>query len=121
MDRRTMTHSRITAPLVAALTLPLATSALAGFIEDSKGSLELRNFYINRDFRQEGGGQSKAEEWGQGFTARIESGFTEGTVGVGLDAIGELGVKLDSGRDRRGTGLLPFGPASKEPVDDYSE
>ncbi|QEY63578.1 OprD family porin [Metapseudomonas lalkuanensis] len=116
-----MPHSRTLAPLVATLTLPLATSALADFIEDSKGSLELRNHYINRDFRQDGAPQSKAEEWGQGFTARIESGFTEGTVGVGLDAIGELGVKLDASRDRRGTGLLPFGPVSKEPVDDYSE
>ncbi|MDH4584366.1 OprD family porin [Pseudomonas sp. BN415] len=116
-----MTHSRTTAPLLVALTLPFATSALAGFIEDSKGSLELRNHYINRDFRQEGAAQSKAEEWGQGFTARLESGFTEGSVGVGLDAIGELGVKLDSSRDHRGTGLLPFDPATKEPVDDYSE
>ena len=105
-----MTHSRTVAPLLAALTLPFATSALAGFIEDSKGSLELRNFYLNRDFRQAGAPQSKAEEWAQGFTARIESGFTEGTVGVGLDAIGELGVKLDSSPDRRGTGLLPFDP-----------
>nr|WP_277750117.1 OprD family porin [Pseudomonas alkylphenolica] len=94
---------------------------MAGFIEDSKGSLELRNHYLNRDFRQSGAPQAKAEEWGQGFTARLESGFTEGTVGVGLDAIGELGIKLDSSRDRRGTGLLPFGPTSHEPVDDYSE
>jgi hypothetical protein len=116
-----MNHSRTAAPLLAALALPFATSALAGFIEDSKGSLELRNHYINRDFRQEGAAQAKAEEWGQGFTARLESGFTEGTVGVGLDALGELGVKLDSSRDRRGTGLLPFGPADKEPADDYSE
>ncbi|WP_236211676.1 OprD family porin [Metapseudomonas otitidis] len=110
-----------TTPLLATLALPLATPALAGFVDDSKASLELRNHYINRDFRQHGAAQSKAEEWAQGFTARIESGFTEGTVGVGLDAIGQLGVKLDSSRDRRGTGLLPFGPTSKEPVDDYSE
>ncbi|WAG76791.1 OprD family porin [Metapseudomonas furukawaii] len=108
-----------TTPLIAALVLPFP--ALADFVEDSKASLELRNHYINRDFRQQGAAQSKAEEWAQGFTARIESGFTEGSVGVGLDAIGQLGVKLDSSRDRRGTGLLPFGPTGKEPVDDYSE
>ena len=107
--------------LFAALALPITPPALAGFVDDSKASLELRNHYLNRDFRQHGAAQSKAEEWAQGFTARIESGFTEGTVGVGLDAIGQLGVKLDSSRDRRGTGLLPFGPTSKQPVDDYSE
>ncbi|MGH8465959.1 MAG: OprD family porin, partial [Pseudomonas sp.] len=58
---------------------------------------------------------------GQGFTARLESGFTEGAVGVGLDAIGELGIKLDSSRDRRGTGLLAYGAESLEPEDTYSE
>ena len=31
-----------------------------------------------------------------------------------LDALGELGLKLDSSPDRRGTGLLPFGPNSHE-------
>jgi hypothetical protein len=113
--------ARQLACLFAAPCLLLASAAKADFIEDSKASLELRNFYLNRDFRQEGASQAKAEEWGQGFITRVESGFTEGTVGVGLDAIGELGIKLDSSRDRRGTGLLPFDPASKEPVDDYSE
>ncbi|WP_439889365.1 OprD family porin [Pseudomonas sp. MBLB4123] len=99
----------------------MASMAMAGVVDDSKASLELRNFYLNRDFRQESARQAKAAEWGQGFIARFESGFSEGPVGVGLDAIGELGIKLDSSRDRRGTGLLPFDPASKEPVDDYSE
>ena len=37
----------------------------------------------------------------------MQSGFTEGTVGVGLDALGMLGVKLDSGGGRAGTDLLP--------------
>lgn len=97
---------------VAASTLGLSLSqvANAAFIEDSKASVEARNFYFNRDFRQEGGnssnGQSKAEEWAQGFILRAESGYTEGTVGFGLDAIGMLGFKLDSGDGTAGTGLL---------------
>ena len=104
---------------LATLALPLP--AMADFVGDSHARLELRNHYINRDFRQSNAPQAKAEEWGQGFTARLESGFTEGPVGVGVDAMGQLGVKLDSSRDRRNTGLLPFGPNSHEPVDDYSE
>ncbi|MFZ2318928.1 MAG: OprD family outer membrane porin, partial [Pseudomonas sp.] len=36
----------------ACLTLP--NLAHADFIADSKASLELRNFYMNRDFRQDG-------------------------------------------------------------------
>jgi len=94
--------------------------AHADFIQDSKASLDLRNFYMNRDFRQSNAPQNKAEEWAQGFVLRLESGYTEGMVGFGVDALGELGVKLDSSRDRRGTGLLPFG-ASQQPEDSYSE
>ncbi|MGL5996245.1 MAG: OprD family porin [Pseudomonas proteolytica] len=95
-------------------------SAYAEFIQDSKASLDLRNFYMNRDFRQTNAPQNKADEWAQGFVLRLESGYTEGWVGFGVDALGELGVKLDSSRDRRGTGLLAYG-ASQQPVDNYSE
>jgi len=49
---------------------------------------------MNRDFRS-GTGQSKAEEWAQGFMLKMESGYTEGPIGFGVDAIGLLGVKLD--------------------------
>lgn len=101
--------------------LSTALSANAAFIEDSTASLTTRNFYLNRDFRQSGAAQAKAEEWTQGFIAQFNSGYSEGPIGFGVDALAELGIKLDSSRDRRGTGLLPFGPTSQEPVDDYSE
>ena len=91
---------------LAASALGTSTMASAAFIDDSKASVELRNFYMNRDFRQSGASQSKAEEWAQGFIMKVESGYTEGTVGFGVDAIGLLGVKLDSSPDRSGTGLL---------------
>lgn len=81
-------------------------SAHAAFIEDSSATLTTTNIYLNRDFR-EGSGQNKREEWGQGFLLDIQSGYTEGTVGFGLDALGMLGVKLDSGGGRTGTDLLP--------------
>lgn len=70
----------------------------AGFIEDSKASLGLRNFYINQDTRNADG--ATQEEWGQGFQFNYISGYTEGTVGFGVDALGLLGVKLDSGKGR---------------------
>ena len=108
--------------LLAGIALPLVCApAMAGFVEDSHAKIELRNHYINRDFRQDNAPQAKAEEWAQGFTAKLESGFTDGTLGFGVDAMGQLGIKLDSSRDRRGTGLLPYGRNSLEPADDYSE
>lgn len=116
----------------ACLTLP--NLAHADFIADSKASLELRNFYMNRDFRQDGSPalptvtgktpserRSKSEEWAQGFLMRYESGFTEGTVGVGVDTIGTLGVKLDSGRGTSGTGLLQVDRDTGEAQDSYGD
>ncbi len=91
---------------IAAIALGATNVASAAFIEDSKAAVELRNFYMNRDFRQSGATQSKAEEWAQGFILKMESGYTEGPVGFGLDAVGLLGVKLDSSPDRTGTGIL---------------
>src|SRR5690606_34817891 len=44
-----------------------------------------------------GTGVSKQNEWGQGFMLNYASGFTEGTVGFGVDALGLLGVRLDGG------------------------
>lgn len=108
-------------------TLAIPTMAQAAFIEDTKAGLELRNFYFNRDYRNDGGntastasGQSKSEAWAQGFLLRVESGYTEGTVGFGLDALGLLGVKLDGGAGRTGSGLMPDNYDSQTP-DDWSE
>lgn len=100
------------------LSLALPGFAEADFFEDSKADLEFRNFYFNSDFRQEGASQSKRDEWAQGLLLNVESGFTEGTLGFGVDAMGLLGLKLDSAPDRRNTGLLPVGD-DKAP-DDYS-
>lgn len=92
-----------------------------GFVEDSSLSLLARNFYFNRDFRDaDPGDQSYREEWGQGFMSYFESGFTQGTVGFGVDAHGLLGLKLDSGRGRSGTDLLPV-DSDDRAEDAYSE
>ncbi|MDI3358453.1 OprD family porin [Pseudomonas sp. UYIF39] len=88
------------------LSLLCAPAAQADFVADSKGSLEARNFYFNRDFRQDGS-RDKAEEWAQGFLLRMESGYTAGTFGFGLDVLGMAGFKLDSGGGTAGTNLLP--------------
>ena len=90
-----------------------------GFIDDSHATLQSSNFYLNRDFREDSG-ISKREEWAQGFVLDFRSGYTPGTVGFGLDAIGMLGLKLDSGPDRSGTGLLPVGHDGHAP-DQYSK
>ncbi|CAI8906717.1 Outer membrane OprD family porin [Pseudomonas sp. IT-196MI5] len=113
------------------LAMAVAVGALAqqanaaGFIEDSKATLGLRNFYINTDYR-DGTGPNKNEEWGQGFDLRFISGYTQGTVGFGIDAIGLLGVKLDSGGGTNGATATSYGgtvfpsKSNGEAVDDFS-
>ncbi len=95
------------APLALLLGQPMVQAQSDdGFLAGSTASLEMRNIYYNRDFR-EGTGQSKRDEWAQGFLLNLQSGYTRGPVGFGLDAQGLLGIKLDSSPDRTGTGLLP--------------
>ena len=92
-----------------------------GFVEDSSLSVLARNLYFSRDFRNvPAGEQSRVEEWGQGFIGTFSSGFTQGTVGFGVDAIGLGAIKLDSGKGRAGTGLFPKGSDGRA-QDSYGE
>jgi len=108
--------------IASALALAgVAPMSQAAFFEDSTATFETRNMYFNRDFRDgTSAQQSKRDEWAQGFMLNFESGYTEGTVGFGLDALGMLGVKLDSSPDRTDTGLLPTHDDGKA-ADEYSK
>lgn len=91
--------------LCASLLAPCASSVRAdGFLENSKGNLALRNYYFNDGNRSDGNDRI---EWAQGLLLDIRSGFTQGTVGFGIDSQALLGLKLDSSPAHAGTGLLP--------------
>lgn len=114
------------APLCALVCLaPILAfpgSAYADFLGDSSATLGLRNFYFNRDFRHDTAAQSKREEWAQGVMFNATSGYTQGSIGFGLDVYAALGIKLDSSDARAGTGLLPniFGDAGPGEYSDVS-
>ncbi|EJN27519.1 outer membrane porin, OprD family [Pseudomonas sp. GM78] len=95
--------------MLATLCCASHSAVYASFIDDAKGSLELRNFYFDRDFHGDSATQSRRAEWAQGFMLKLQSGFTPGPVGFGLDAVGMLGIKLDSSPDRSGTGFVASG------------
>lgn len=61
------------------------------------------------------------EELGLGLKAIYESGFTQGTVGVGVDVFGLQGIKLDSGGGRHGNNLFPTDGRSGKAQDNYSQ
>ncbi|MBX8488356.1 OprD family porin [Pseudomonas cichorii] len=72
----------------------------AGFVEDSKASVLARNFFSNSDNRSGADNPNYTQEWGQGFILDFRSGYTQGLVGFGVDALGMAGFRLDSGKGR---------------------
>ncbi|QAY89484.1 OprD family porin [Pseudomonas sp. ACM7] len=108
---RVMKWSMIALAVAAAASTQLATAApfvsdqaeAKGFVEDSKLNLNLRNYYFNRDNKNTNHDQ---KDWTQGFWANYSSGYTQGLVGVGVDAFGYLAVKLDGGDGTSGTGNM---------------
>lgn len=114
---------------IASVT-PLAAFAeeqKEGFIEGSTLTVLNRNFYMNRDHRKGESsptGNGYSEAWAHGIIGKFESGFTQGTFGVGVDAFAMLGIKLDTGDGRNGGrssfDVLPVDGDGKA-EDDYSK
>jgi hypothetical protein len=92
--------------VIPTLLLPINVWA-EGFVEDTSATLTLRNFFFERNFTAPGVTQSHAREWTQGFIFDLKSGFTQGTVGFGVDVLGKYAVKLDGGAGEYGALLLP--------------
>ncbi|CDF96464.1 MULTISPECIES: OprD family porin [unclassified Pseudomonas] len=111
--------TRLAHLLALGLGLSSTTALAAGFIDDSHGTLTLRNYYMDRDYKDDGA-KTAAREWAQGAIMNMESGFTPGALGFGVDARGLLGIKLDSSPDRSGTELLPVSSSDKRAADEYS-
>ncbi|WP_426112010.1 OprD family porin [Pseudomonas sp. DSP3-2-2] len=115
---------------VAALVLSFGSGQVAqassqsdavGFFDGTKLNIKARNMYMQRDNRASGATQNYGEEWGQGFIGTLESGFTQGTVGLGFDFIGLYGLKLDTGDGRTGGGTGLLEQDSNGAKDDYSK
>jgi imipenem/basic amino acid-specific outer membrane pore len=108
---RVMKWSMIALAVAAAASTQLATAApfvsdqseAKGFVEDAKLTETLKNYYFNRDNKNGGHDQ---KDWTQGFLGNFTSGYTQGTVGVGVDAFGYLAIKLDGGDGTSGTGNM---------------
>ncbi|QXH44048.1 OprD family porin [Pseudomonas xanthosomatis] len=102
------------------------TAQAGGFVEDSHAKVEARTVYFNRDFRDghssSSQGASKREEAAQGFILNFQSGYTHGPVGFGVDALGMLGLKLDSSPGDSNSGLLPSsGHDPRHSADQYAK
>ncbi len=92
----------ITLATAGSVLLAVPTLASAAFIEDSTANLGFRNLYMNQDTRHNDNTKANKtkEEWAQAIMLDYKSGFTEGTVGFGIDIYAATGIKLDSGPNR---------------------
>ena len=85
-----------TLALAVAFGVLAQQASAAGFIEDSKATVSSRTLYFNNDPRE--GTGNRNEETATGLKFDYLSGFTQGTVGFGVDVQALLGVHLDGGR-----------------------
>ncbi|GGJ81065.1 OprD family porin [Pseudomonas matsuisoli] len=90
------------------LAMASAQSESNGFVEDSSLDIINRNYYFNHDGKN-GGGDGR--DWTHAMLVNYESGFTQGTVGFGIDAFAVVGLTLDS----------RFGGAGNAPYDNNGE
>jgi len=80
-----------------------------GFFGDQSLKLKTRFEYMNRDYKNGASNNADSgyrQDSGLSQLLTYESGFTQGTVGFGLDAMAMGSVKLDGGSGHRGNGLF---------------
>jgi len=87
--------NKSTLALAVAVGVVAQQAGAAGFLEDSKASISSRTMYYNNDNREGGADQRESAE---GLKIDYLSGFTQGTVGFGIDAQALLGIHLDGGK-----------------------
>ncbi|WP_411689028.1 OprD family outer membrane porin [Acinetobacter indicus] len=68
-------------------------SEAKGFVEDAEGSVLFRTGFIHRDKTN---GVKDQSSYAQTAIVQLESGYTQGTVGVGVGAVGDWSFKLGS-------------------------
>ena len=91
--------NKSTLALAVAVGVLAQQAGAAGFIEDSKASVSSRTMYYDADVRE--GAKTAANrqrETAEGLKFDYLSGFTQGTVGFGIDAQALVGIHLDGGR-----------------------
>lgn len=101
----------------APLSLIQSQADAKGLIEGSSLDVLLKNYYFNRDRKN---GSADYRDWSQGIQGTFASGYTQGTVGFGLDALAYSGTRL-WGPDRyAGDGALQLDHKADGSVENQS-
>ncbi|WP_219063651.1 OprD family outer membrane porin [Pseudomonas sp. UMAB-08] len=86
--------NKSTLALAIAVGVLAQQAGAAGFLEDSKLNLSSRTFFFNNDNHSGGADQRETAE---ALKLDYISGFTQGVIGVGVDAQAIYGLHLDGG------------------------
>lgn len=105
--------------VVGLLGLLAPATVLADFVEDRQVTLGLRNFYIDRDYKQHNAPRSREGSWTQGFDFQAKSGYTEGALQFGLDLSAQYAFRLDGGGGRGPDTIIPYSESKQQQVRDY--
>lgn len=85
--------------LAVAVGVLAQQAGAAGFLEDSKASVSSRTMYYDADMREGAStAANRQRETAEGLKFDYLSGFTQGTVGFGIDAQALVGIHLDGGK-----------------------
>lgn len=78
-------------------------SEAKGFVEDAEGSVLFRTGYIHRDKKN---GADDNSSFAQSAIVKLESGFTQGVVGFGVNAVGDGSFKIGD-NNNSGNNMIP--------------
>ncbi|WP_168398232.1 MULTISPECIES: OprD family outer membrane porin [Acinetobacter] len=90
-------------------------SEAKGFVEGAEGSVLFRTGFIHRDKTN---GVKDQSSYAQTAIVQLESGYTQGTVGVGVGAVGDWSFKLGS-NNNAGNNMIPH-DNNGEPYDQWA-
>lgn len=76
-----------------------------GFVEDAEGSVLFRTGYIKRD-KQDVNPGDDTSSFAQSAIVKLESGYTKGVVGFGVNVTGDASFKLGENK-HAGNGMIP--------------
>ena len=88
---------------LSTLSIGMIQFTHADFIEDSRAEVNFKNYYFDQDQEPT---DKDSTVWGQGIELMYESGYTEGKVGLGVDASAAIGIRLDGSKDKAKNSLM---------------
>lgn len=114
-----MKPNQIYLAVIATLSGLSISNSYANFIKDDPFTVNLRNFYFDRQFSDPN--SKDIGSWSQSVMARYESGYTDTPIQVGVDASLKYALRLSDHNDERADTNLPYDQTKHEQYRDYAK